>query len=119
MSRGWTQSSINTSGLGWADDFGLHVDLDNPNLNRGNTLYFGLINAAPFLVGSVLGLIINDQLQVCIPELLDMFKLSPLIVVCKRAAASLDICWRGLLCKFYWFVTHSSKIMNSHLMPLS
>lgn len=61
--QGWTQSSINTSGLGWADDFRLHVDLDNPNLNRGNTLYFGLINAAPFLVGSVLGLIINDQLQ--------------------------------------------------------
>ncbi|KAH8676513.1 hypothetical protein BGZ60DRAFT_525958 [Tricladium varicosporioides] len=61
--QGWTQSSINTSGLGWSHEFGLDVNLDNPNLKRANTLYFGAINAAPFLVGSVLGLFLNSPLQ--------------------------------------------------------
>ncbi|KAI9764951.1 MAG: hypothetical protein M1840_007976 [Geoglossum simile] len=60
--RGWTQSSINTGGPGWSDEFGL-IDPDNLNLLGRGTLYFGFIQSAPFLIGSVLGLIINDLLQ--------------------------------------------------------
>jgi hypothetical protein len=53
--RGWQQSTINAAALGWACEFKFDVDYCPPGeVNRHRSkLLFGLINAAPPLVGSL------------------------------------------------------------------
>jgi hypothetical protein len=60
--RGWTQTSINTSGLAFAREYGLQVDVYR-SYSTHDVLWFSVLGAAPFLFGSVLGLVLNDILQ--------------------------------------------------------
>jgi hypothetical protein len=61
-SRGWTQTSLNTSGLAFAREYGLQVDVYR-SYSTHDVLWYSLIGAAPFLFGSVLGLLLNEVFQ--------------------------------------------------------
>lgn len=47
--QGWDQSTINGANLGWPSEFGLSVNLRDPNKNSGDVWLFGLVNASTYL----------------------------------------------------------------------
>ncbi|CAI7636544.1 unnamed protein product [Penicillium glandicola] len=58
ITQGWQQSTINGSSLlGWQNEFSLGSDSDH------DLLLVGLINAAPWLSGSLIGTWLSDPLQ--------------------------------------------------------
>ncbi|KAE8386827.1 MFS transporter [Aspergillus alliaceus] len=60
ITQGWQQSTINASSLGWQDDF---TPKDDPGYWERNVLLAGLIDAAPWLSGSMIGTWLSDPLQ--------------------------------------------------------
>ena len=61
--RGWGQSSINGSNLGWPDNFGFCVDLQNPKSEWHDIWLFGLLNASPYLSAALVGCWMSDPLN--------------------------------------------------------
>lgn len=61
LTQEWDQQAIAGANLGWPADFGLNVDLDNPNTN--GIWIFGAVNAITYFSASVVGAYISDPLN--------------------------------------------------------
>ncbi|KAL4802307.1 hypothetical protein BDV18DRAFT_154357 [Aspergillus unguis] len=60
ITQGWQQSSINASSLSWKNEFRKDSD---PKFWDNNQILGGLIDAAPWLSGSLIGTWLSDPLQ--------------------------------------------------------
>ncbi|KAI9765994.1 MAG: hypothetical protein M1840_007001 [Geoglossum simile] len=62
VAQGWDQSSINGANIGWYKEFGLKVDLANPQAHAHDIWIFGIVNASAYLSAAIAGSWISDPL---------------------------------------------------------